>query len=843
MNMKRPLECLAGGFVLGEVLALLPVGWMAGILAACVAGVCYLMKKCGRSLIGWFLPVFCLWGFLWHRGDLWRVSRYERIAGEASVGEVEAEGTLAGIVERKGGSGLTLELAGVKISGGGREWKYGNVLVYLDGDGGSKTGREHLRQGEMKKKRAGGDARLRIGERIRVKGRLERPGGPGNPGEFDLVGYYHAIGIEGRFFAEEMERLCEGYSPCLDGIYRIKCRAGQILDRIYPQRDSGILKAMILGEKTELAEDIKKLYQSSGISHLLAISGLHISMIGLGCYGLLRKAGLGVKGAGAVGTAVTVGYGILAGGMGIASSVSRAAVMVLMRMWADGLGRTYDTRTSIAVSGMFLLLQSPQLLFQAGFQLSFGAVLALGIAEPLVERWLGARRGWQKTLLAGAVIQLATCPVVCFHSFEYPVYGMFLNLAVIPLMSCVLWSGILGVALGCVEIRAGMMAAGPGHYVLGLYQWLCANVQKLPAAVMVTGRPGAWQMAAYGAMWCGFLLAIAVKPGNGREEGRRAGEQTGEGGMEAKRRGRIGNRIRNMAWSRAAFAALFAGLSVGVLLFRSPERGMKVTFLDVGQGDGICIRTEEAVILVDGGSTDKKKLGAQVLEPFLKSQGIRQVDYAIVSHGDQDHISGLMELMEEDCGIRIRHVILPWLGRGGKDEVYEGIERAAGRHGAMTAWMRRGDRIAAGEMAIDCLYAGGEERGAGPEGEDRNEHSLMLRVSFGMAGILLTGDMSSKGEENWLEMGEKPRIQVLKVAHHGSSRSTEGEWLERIAPRWAVISCGRGNRYGHPGEDVLRRLEKQGAEWYATMDAGAVTVETDGRKMKVSHFSELSPPR
>lgn len=789
--MKRPLECLAGGFVLGEVLALLPVGWMAGILAAFGAGVCYLRKKRGRSLVWWFLPLFVLWGMVWLRKDLRQTERYERI-GEMAGQDVETRGTVSGIWERGDGGGLVAELRDVVILGEGQQWKYGPILVYMDGPDEGKD--------------------LRVGERLEARGRLRRFDEPGNPGEFDMAGYYHAIGIEGQFFADSLVRMEEGYSPYLDGIWRVRRHAGAVLDQICREEDRGIFKAVILGEKQELSADMKKLYQRAGISHLLAISGLHISMIGLGCYGLLRKAGLGSAGAGTGGMALTVSYGILAGGIGVSASVWRAVLMVLMRMWAERLGRTYDMRTAVSLSGLCLLIQSPGLLFQAGFQLSFGAVMTLGIIVPVTEQWIGAKKGWQKTILSGALIQLTTCPVIAYHYFEFPVYGFALNLAVIPLMSMALLSGIGGIVLGSGSVRAGTAAVGAGHYVLKFYEKLCQTAGMAPGAVMVTGRPGWVQMGVYGVMWCVFLVLAAFRV-------RR--DQTGAAPEDERGRGR----------RCGALAVVFAGLSLGILLYRPPLKGMEAVFLDVGQGDGICIRTGDQVVLVDGGSTDRKLLGSRVIATFLKSRGISHVDQVIVSHGDLDHVSGLLELMEGDWGITVNHVILPWLGQDPEDDNYGRIKEAAEGCGALVHWMRRGDHIGNGKLRIDCLYAGEED------GRDRNEHSLMLLVTYDLTGILLTGDMSAKGEARWLNMGETPRVQVLKAAHHGSSYSTTEAFLERIKPKWAVISCGEGNRYGHPGEDTLDRLERQGVRTFVTMDTGAVTVRSDGRRMEVTMYS------
>ncbi len=785
--MKRPLEYLAGGFVLGEVLALLPVVWTVGILAILTAGVCYLWKKDGRSLIWWLLPVFCLWGFLWVRMDFksWEECRQtaETVKGET----VELWGTVWGIQERKSGQGLTLELKGVAFEAEGRRETFGAVLAYVDEQ----------------------DTELKIGMELRLTGELDLFDRARNPGEFDFEKYYHALGIEGRFYGKSLEICSRDSLPFPEAIRRIQNHAGRVLDSICTEKDRGIFRAMVLGEKSRLSADIRELYQKNGIAHLLAVSGLHISMIGLGAFGIFRKIGLGPMGSGFLGGAVTIGYGVLAGGPGISASVVRAVIMALMQMTAVCLGRTYDLRTALGVSGLALLILSPTLLFQAGFQLSFGAVLALGLAEPVVEKWTGAERGYHKTLMAGAVIQLATCPVILYHYFEYPPYGIVLNLVVIPLMSYVLLSGLLGTAAGSLSLGLGTAAVGTGHYVLEFYQWICEKVQSLPWSAIVTGRPKNWQMGIYALGWVIFLAAMGI-----------FAEKADKDGAEKE---------RGSGLKRTGALALFAAGSLAVLMFPVPRKGLTMTFLDVGQGDGICVCTEDLVILVDGGSTDRRELGSQVLEPFLKSQGIGQVDYAIVSHGDQDHISGIRQLLEEDRGIRVKNLVLPWLGRDGTHEIYGELEREARKHGAAVAWMKRGDRIWRNGLEICCLYSGEEEQ-TGTAG-DKNDHSLLLHVQYGRAGILLTGDMSGEGERKWLEYGEKPKVQVLKVAHHGSAYSTEEEFLQRIQPKVAVISCGEGNRYGHPAPETVRRLEEAGILRYVTEESGAVIVETDGEKL------------
>lgn len=806
--MKRPLEYIAGGFVLGEVLALLPVVWLVGISAMVLAGVYYVWKKKGRSLLWWLLPVFAALGMICLRSDWKKTEEYRQIAESVEGRDIELRGDVKGIKENEDGTRLTLELKKVTLEYEGKNVPYGNVLAYVN----CRDIKAGLPEEALP---------LSIGMEVVLEGELNMFPKPGNPGEFDYGNYYHSLGIEGRFSGEKITAGGKGqnYSPFFDGLYRVKCYAGRVLDSVCGEDDRGIFKAIILGEKSELPAEVRKLYQSSGIAHLLAISGLHISMIGMGAFRLCRKAGMGLGSAGILGGTITVCYGILAGGTGLSASVVRAVVMVLMQMLAGFLGRTYDMRTAAGVSALLLLIQSPTMLFQAGFQLSFGAVLALGIAVPLAENWLGITSGPGKTLAAGIIIQLVTGPIILYHYFEYPVYSIILNFIVIPLMSYVLLSGILGVLAGSVLREPGILAVGTGHYILKFYEWLCETIQQIPGSVLITGRPAIRQMITYILLWCGFLAVMVVKAEREKRAGGKSRELPAEE-SEAKERKR----------NRRITFFMFTAVTLWILLLRIPVRGMEVTFLDVGQGDGICIQTKDKVILVDAGSSDKKKLGEQVLIPYLKSQGISRIDYAVISHGDQDHISGLTDLLKEDNRIHITHLILPYAGLASGHNIYKELEAMGKEQGAVTAWMKRGDYMESGDLKITCLYTGEKETG------DRNDHSLLLEVRYGMAGILLTGDMTGEGEKEWLAKGDQVQIQILKTAHHGSGSSTGKEFLSYVNPRFAIISCGANNRYGHPSPETLERLKEEDVQWYTTVENGAIKITTDGKKIDLSTF-------
>lgn len=804
--MKRPLMCAAGGFVLGEVCLLLPKWLGIGILVILIAGVCYLCvdqgNKSGRCLLWWVLPLFYVLGMVWLQRDDGQRQEHRQITAMCDGRDIRLEGNVRRMTEKE--KSHELELENVIVFLEGRQVPFSDVLVYVmpqkSAEDQSQTNADSLSE-------------LRMGMGVAVWGRLEQFDGATNPGQFDFSEHYHSLGFDGRMYGDYIRIVDFSYSPYYHFIAWLRKNTAEVLKQICEKDDLGIFQAVLLGEKGELEDELQKLYQRNGIAHLLAVSGLHVSLIGLGFYHLLRRLGLGFDGSGFFAAIVTVSYGVLTGGT---AGIVRAVTMILFQILADKLGRTYDLLSAMAFAALSILLESPSLLFQAGFQLSFGAVLAIGAVNPIVVRWLHAERQWEKTVVLSIVIQVVTYPMVAYHFFDYPVYGIVLNLLVIPLMSYVVVSGLVGAGIGWGWLRGGEFAIGTGHYVLVLYEWLCQNFQQLPGAIQIVGRPKVWQIIVYVAVWS---LMLAGMHGIWKSEE----AQKKKGTIDFGRYGLVKR------------SCLVLAVLVGFVSLRChrPEV-LEAVFLDVGQGDGAFLQTRDISVLVDGGSTDEKQLGKQVLEPFLKSRGVSRIDYAVVSHGDQDHISGLLYLLQSCEEIRIGQLILPW--RGKEDENCGKLKEAAEAVGTKVWWMETGSRIQTEEVLIRCLYAGEHL-----ESGERNDHSPLMEVVYGDVSILLTGDMSEYGEMQWLDQEDRIEpaggIRILKAAHHGSKYSTSEAFLQAVRPDVTVISCGEGNSYGHPHQELLERLEAVDSKVMVTKDRGAVIAEI-GEKIRIYGFKE-----
>jgi len=687
-----------------------------------------------------------------------------------------------------------------------------------------------------------GKEELLPGMKLLCMGELEIFEPARNEGEFDYRLYYRSRHICCRMSAKKAEITDRSADPLKAAAYSFRERAREALKQFCTEKDAGLLSAVLLGDKTQMDEEINDLYQKNGIAHLLAVSGLHVSLIGMGLYRLLRRLGLGFGWAGVWSGGLLFLYGTMTG---FGPSVFRACLMLACSFAASYLGRTYDLLSAMSLAAICLSLENPFVIFTGAFQLSFGAVFAIGWAGKELSDGLECKKEWENALAVSLAIQLVTGPIVLYHFFEYPLYGIFLNFLVIPLMTYVVGAGIAGLLMGLAGISLLAAAAGTGslsgaaaaaghllelgavgsmgtcHYIFALYEMLCRLTKRLPGSSLILGRPESWKLAAYYGVLAAFLLFLGNRVRKRAETGERtkAGEMMAADREEAAK-GRLMDRIK--IWG-------FLSSLIAFLLYRSVS-GLWIDFIDVGQGDGILLETKKQVVLVDGGSTQLKKLGEQRLEPLLKSRGIRKIDMAFVSHGDQDHISGLMWLLEEDTGIEIGRLFLPLPGKG--EEIYEKLESAAARKGVKADYICAGDLIQSGKLSLSCLYPYRDTLSS-----DRNGHSEVLLAEYGDFSMLLMGDLGTEGEAEIAEVwDEKKQVQILKAGHHGSSTSSSELFLDTVRPQIAVLSYGKDNSYGHPHPEVIERLEERGIASWATEEQGMITVRTDGKELEIQGF-------
>lgn len=672
----------------------------------------------------------------------------------------------------------------------------------------------------------------KAGSYVRVFGEVSPFLQATNPGEFDAAAYYRRKDCLFALRKTKITAQTKTYGRMEEFLSQLRYESEVLFRKLLGEKNGATASAMVLGRKKGMDSEVKALYQGAGISHLLAISGLHLSLIGAGLFGLLKKVRLPVALSAGISTWILIVYAQLTG-MGI--STRRALVMFLLFLAAGLLKRTPDLPTSLAVAALLLLVPRPQRILDAGFQLSFSAVLGIAVMIPVLQDgWEDAApslrvtdgvAGWniartaivrtcrllRKNILAGLGITMTMLPFLLIHFYEWSPWSVLLNLAVIPLMG-ILLPCLIGLQLvarltafiHCLELPQHLLCAAI-EAIFSCYEQLCRFTPALPGSILHTGYP-TWQALA---VYTIGLIALAVS----------------------------GKKLRPHLRLAAAVCLM------GIFLIRLPGE-LNVTMLDVGQGECVGIETREHhVYLVDAGSTSKKKTGQYQIIPWLKYIGTQSVEGIFITHWDEDHISAVGELLEwsKSSRVKIRRIFLPDVAL--KDEVLETLLQQIEEANVSVEYLSAGEYMTDGALQISCLHPYAKK-----VPEDRNDASLVLRLSQGDFQMLLTGDLERSGED-WLVEQARPAVEqpqpaaqnplrctILDAGHHGASNATGEALLDLAQPELVLISCGKNNRYGHPAPETLKRLEERGIRWYSTAEVGAIQVQVGKKKVKIKQY-------
>lgn len=478
-------------------------------------------------------------------------------------------------------------------------------------------------------------------------------------------------------------------------------------------------------------------------------------------------------------------------------SAQRAVCMFWLRLGADVSGRTYDEPTAIAAAALMILCQNPLYLLDSGFLLSFGAAVSVCLLK-----W--ANVGGKQF---GIWLWLCMLPLTMLFYYEVSFCGILLNLLVLVPLGLVLFLGLAGGILGSVVPVLGTILLTPVGVLLGLYARLCAWCVQLPFASRITGCPSWWQIGVYAA---GLFFLLYYRKRN----------------MKARKKN---SGYRKLDKKHLLYSG--AGVCLVMILMWRPPVVPSVTMLDVGQGDGLVIRQGYSALLVDGGSTTVSKVGRYRIVPFLKYMGIRHIERIFLTHPDADHMNGLEEVLDmiqsRELDMSVGGLVVPdWL-REQADEVRL-LEQARQLQIPVT-YAVRGQTYTLGKIRFHILHPGGKTYET-----DSNAGSLTFHMQTDTFSMLFTGDLEGEGETEVCR--EQIESDILKVAHHGSKNASSKEFLDRVNPKLALISSGKGNRYGHPAEETVKRLEETGCFLYMTMDHGAVTVSGTKRGLTVRTF-------
>lgn len=710
---------------------------------------------------------------------------------ESTAGFLETEVLLTGRItqkqEKEGyyGKGWELRLAEVVLKRGEKLLPLkGNYLLRLT------TGEELL-----------------LGQKILVKASFSPWEESKNPGQFDLGKWYHSQGILGEFRGKELIKKSASYQKFGEALWHLRVKASAKLRQLLGETEGALLSAMILGEKSFLEEESKEMYQRNGISHILAISGLHLMLLGNGIYTILKRI-LPVWVIPELSACTIMILFCFFSGASI--STLRATIMFVMTLLGKILGRTYDSLSALGLAAAILLWKNPYVMENSGFLLSFLAVIGVVYAAPAIHMIFPWENKLWKSLTISLSASLTTLPVLLVNYGAFSWYSVFLNLLILPPMAFILAGGIL------LLLCSFLISILPPfdilmwiqhifiislRMILAFYEQCCYLFEQLPFQDGYLGAVGKGRIFLYYLLLF-LLLRIVTSP------------------KDIKK-------LYPNFWNGIVLFLLLTFLTCRV------PGGFEITMLDVGQGDCVIIRNaNQKVYISDCGSSSISRVGKYRLLPFLKYKGYGNIEAVFISHLDEDHYNGILELLEamDKERIEISYLVLPKEIKKltEQKQKLEELLFLAEEKKIQTVFMKGEDRILDGKMEILCLHPR-----EGDYTDNANEDSMVLDISYGEFTLLLTGDVEGRGEEKLTACLKNKKqythkqYEILKVAHHGAKGSTTEEFLQQIRPKLGLISCGRDNRYGHPAEETLKRLEKYGVKILDTRKGGAITIKVN----------------
>ncbi len=680
---------------------------------------------------------------------------------------------------------------------------------------------------------------LESGDELQVTGTIAEIEGPSNDGEFDAKGYYGSLGIFYRVTVDNIVHV-EKVKGMRAYINKLKARFDMVYSYVSDDTEAGILKAIVLGDKDSLDDNVYELYKDNGIAHILAISGLHILFIGMMIYKLFKRFLSGYIVPFSASMTVLVLYSVMTGN---SVSAKRAVIMCVISMGADVLGRTYDVLSALSLAALLLVFENVFIIYNSGFQLSFGAIIGIAVVYPAfdklfvepLDKWADRldrkRQVVKRRMLKSVVVfmgnifssvsvSLVTLPIIMYQYYQVPVYSIFLNIVVIPLMSLLLLCALMVAVVGCFSLPLATFLMGTVHYILKLYTMLCNAFESVPGNIWVAGKPEFQDCVMFYILLGLFVALVSFSKVNSAHE-------------KCDKRSKIVSFIQ-------VYTAI-VGIAIIVLIPRK-EEGLAIRMIDVGQGDCIYVQYQNETYLFDGGSTDLTAVGERRIFPCLRYHGVTDVDYVFISHADTDHISGILELLDmQDSTFVVKNMVLPDIKGKESQEKYMELVDKAESVGVNVLYVAEDDCYSSGDgrLSLRCLHP--------KEGYDygsANDYSAVYRLSYDNFSMLLTGDVEKAGEEAILENISSEtsaredvsyvniKSNVLKVAHHGSKNSSGHEFIDAVTPKIALISCGEDNLYGHPHKDTLERLNSVGAKVYVTAECGQITIEV-GEKVRV----------
>ncbi|MGE5330093.1 MAG: DNA internalization-related competence protein ComEC/Rec2 [Deltaproteobacteria bacterium] len=633
------------------------------------------------------------------------------------------------------------------------------------------------------------------GNIIAGSGKVLIPSHARNPGGFDYKRYLDSQGIYASIICFSGSIRAIGtveLNPIMKASFFLKSRIQRIIDQLLPANQAGLLKGMLIGDRNGLPGSVKNDFNTSGLTHIVCVSGANIAYIALSCIFILRLTGIKKPVSSIITIFVILIFMFITG---CSPSVIRASIMGIMILLAEVFTRKTDIYTSISSACLIILLYNPLALYDVGFQLSFAGTIGIVLFyKTLSDIFQFLPRFINEALSATLSAQITVCPIIALYFNKLSLIALLSNILVIPATGLITSLGFVTVILGQLNLFLAQIISNLNFVLLSFVLWCAKITAEIPYASILVPTPTISFLAAFYGLSFSLLWYLPHK-------------------NQASK------------WYRYIPNVCTAIIIINILFTFMPK-AFKVFFLDVGQGDSIFIRNSTGqTCLIDGGGTYPGSFSSikpeDIIIPFLLDNGITNLDMAILSHPHGDHIEGLIKVIEN---IKVKCLVI-----APQNQIVSDMKKlldVCHKSNTQIIEARMGNRILFGDAEFRVLHPSASTKSY--EDSPLNNNSLVLKLKYKNTSILFTGDIQSEAESLILSSDQDIKADILKISHHGSPYSTTLDFLTKASPSSAIISVGRNN-FGHPSDSVLQKLKQNNIKGFRTDKNGCITIEINNR--------------
>lgn len=619
---------------------------------------------------------------------------------------------------------------------------------------------------------------MKYGDSLYIEGEFKQPEEARNYKGYNYKQYLKTKKIIGTVELEKVKILKSSNGSF---IHNIQKYIRDTINGTLTDEEGNLLLAILLGDKDKLSEDIQESFKTSNLSHMLAVSGAHVSYIILGLTYVLQNSIIGKKNGKIVCIIFLLAFMAITN---FTPSVTRACIMAILTLFSSIIYRKSDVYTNISVAALITLIFNPYSLLDLGFQLSYGGTIGIIIFIKRIQEKKSNSKVINYIKQMSIYANIIIIPIMMYHFNTVSFTFIISNIMASPILGIIVITGFLFIIASITVKPLTRLIAIFIKPILSILIKISQICSKLPFSNILVVTPYMFNVISYYAI---ILYCIKSKKNNK---------------------------------CKIIICLLIVLILTNFIIYIFPQK-LRIFFIDVGQGDSTLIITpDKKTVLIDGGGSDSFDVGEKVLLPYLLDRRILKIDYVLISHFDTDHCGGILTIMEK---VKVKNIIIS--EQAEHSENYERFKKLMIHKKIRLIEVKKGDKIKIGRYSeFKILFPTSRLLSENP----LNNNSIVAQFNYNNFKMLFTGDIEKLAEQQILKT-EKAEIRadILKVAHHGSKTSSIPEFIKAVRPKIALIGVGKNNTFGHPNQQTIKNLENIKCRIYRTDLQGEIIIKID----------------